>query len=406
MDDGDRPVHFKFTAAQDRFFSSTMTFCGFTGGRGAGKSHVGSLKLISRALEAPPGSTYMVIAPTYRVLQDASLKTFMEHLDRYQIEHQFNGNTFSCLFPEGKTVKFRTAEQPGRLRGPSYSGIWMDEAGEIKKDVFDIVIGCLRESNPRAQIPPWLSATFTPKGRQHWTYDTFGKERNPDTLLVTSPTRENIFLPPNYERLMRSQYTSKRAQQELEGQFIDMSAGVFERQWFEIVRAAPADCRWVRYWDKAATEGAGCNSAGVLMGKSKDGLFYVMEVRKGQLSALNRNKLIEQTAKDDAARFGKVEICVEQEPGSGGKESADFTIRQLAGYSVYAERPSGDKVERAQPLAAQAEAGNVKIVEGNWNQDYLDELCSFPEGKADQVDASSAAFNRLNTAKKKFWMAV
>jgi phage terminase large subunit-like protein len=63
-------------------------------------------------------------------------------------------------------------------------------------------------------------------------------------------------------------------------------------------------------------------------------------------------------------------------------------------------------VERAQPLAAQAEAGTVKIVEGNWNRDYLDELCSFPEGKADQVDASSAAFNRLNNAKKKFWMAV
>jgi predicted phage terminase large subunit-like protein len=181
---------------------------------------------------------------------------------------------------------------------------------------------------------------------------------------------------------------------------------VFERQWFEIVKASPSEGRRVRFWDKAATEGGGCFTAGVLINKSKDGIFYVEHVARAQLSALNRNKLIEQTARDDAQRYGKVEICVEEEPGSGGKESAEFTIRQLSGFSVYAERPSGDKVERAQPLAAQAEAGNVKLVEGPWNRDYLDELCSFPEGRADQVDASSAAFNRLNNVKKKFWMAI
>ncbi len=47
-------------------------------------------------------------------------------------------------------------------------------------------------------------------------------------------------------------------------------------------------------------------------------------------------------------------------------------------------------------MAAQAEAGNVDILKGDWNETYLDELCTFPFGAfADQVDASSRAFNAL-----------
>ena len=58
------------------------------------------------------------------------------------------------------------------------------------------------------------------------------------------------------------------------------------------------------------------------------------------------------------------------------------------------------EIERAEPMAAQAEAGNVLIVKGAWNEHYLEELCSFPYGSnADQVDASSRAFNGLMEAK-------
>ena len=41
---------------------------------------------------------------------------------------------------------------------------------------------------------------------------------------------------------------------------------------------------------------------------------------------------------------------------------------------------SGNKIERAGAFSAQAEAGNVKLVKGGWNEAYLDELEGFPEG--------------------------
>ena len=80
----------------------------------------------------------------------------------------------------------------------------------------------------------------------------------------------------------------------------------------------------------------------------------------------------------------------------GGKESAESTVRNLAGWNVHAETVSGDKVTRARPLSAQCEAGNVFVVRGPWNHEYLWELCSFPAGLKDQVDASSGAFNKLS----------
>jgi phage terminase large subunit-like protein len=49
-------------------------------------------------------------------------------------------------------------------------------------------------------------------------------------------------------------------------------------------------------------------------------------------------------------------------------------MAMLAGYVVHAERPTGDKVTRARPFAAQVEAGNVALVRGAWNLAYLDEL--------------------------------
>lgn len=182
--------------------------------------------------------------------------------------------------------------------------------------------------------------------------------------------------------------------------------GLFKRPWFSTMSAPPAPVNLkqiCRGWDKAGTERGGDYSAGVLMGETREGLWVVLDVIKGQWSSFERNKIIYQTAQSDCALYGRrVQIWVEQEPGSGGKESAEYTIRQLAGYYVQAEKPTGDKSVRAQPFAAQCEAGNVRLVQAPWNKDYVDELCLFPNGTHDdQVDASALAFSKLALASQK-----
>jgi len=53
---------------------------------------------------------------------------------------------------------------------------------------------------------------------------------------------------------------------------------------------------------------------------------------------------------------------VEQESGSGGKESAQNTVMNLAGFDVHVDKVTGDKLTRAHPFSAQVEAGNVCVL--------------------------------------------
>jgi len=153
-----------------------------------------------------------------------------------------------------------------------------------------------------------------------------------------------------------------------------------------------------RYWDKAGTLEAGAYTVGVKMMKLSTGQFLVMDVVRGQWEALQREQIILSTAKAD----GKdCIIYYEQEPGSGGKESAQATTRMLAGFRAHADRPVGNKVYRADPYSVQVNDGNVLIHPGAWNKAFIDEHEYFPFGQyKDQVDAAAACFNYLSGKKK------
>lgn len=172
--------------------------------------------------------------------------------------------------------------------------------------------------------------------------------------------------------------------------------GMFKRSWFEgkFVRQAPKGTVWVRHWDLAGTRGGtGARTAGVKLGRDPDGHYYVGHV----VTLREEGKSVRKTIKAQAAIDGKtVNISLPQDPGQAGKSQVQDYVSDLAGYRVHAEGETGDKITRAEPFSAQCEYGNVSIVEGDWNQLYLDELCIFPAGKLmDQVDASSGAFTRL-----------
>src|SRR5690606_33765897 len=131
--------------------------------------------------------------------------------------------------------------------------------------------------------------------------------------------------------------------------------GFFKIDRFVIVdHHPPLVGRPIRYWDKAGTQDGGCNTAGVKMQKTSDGQFVVLDVVKGQWSALERERRIRLTADLDGQGC---DIWTEIEGGSGGKESYEATVRNLSGFNIRGEHPTGDKVTRAEPYAAQVEAG-------------------------------------------------
>lgn len=120
---------------------------------------------------------------------------------------------------------------------------------------------------------------------------------------------------------------------------IPRGGGMFEIQHLQIRDLPPRRKfkRLLRYWDKAGTQDGGAFTAGVLMGIDFEEpcRYWVLDVVKGQWSSGNREKIIKNTAIIDGE---DVEIGVEQEPGSGGKESAEGTVSRLAGFTVHVDR--------------------------------------------------------------------
>jgi predicted phage terminase large subunit-like protein len=162
----------------------------------------------------------------------------------------------------------------------------------------------------------------------------------------------------------------------------------------------PTDVRvWVRRWDLAATEPSEANpspdaSASILMGRRSNGRFVIANGITLKKGAHIVRDVIKHTAAQDKANYGRVITVLPQDPGQAGKDQVASMTSMLAGYAIKSVRETGPKETRAEPLSAQWQVGNIDIVEGQWNKEYLSQMESFPSKGIhdDYVDASSGAF--------------
>lgn len=179
---------------------------------------------------------------------------------------------------------------------------------------------------------------------------------------------------------------------------IPRNAGMFRTDLMENMIVPPTQLPKMvqvgRGWDKAGSSKKGCFTAGVKIGRDFNNRWWVLDVVRGQWEAAEREHMIRRTAETDGRSCVQV---IEEEPGSGGKDSAMMTVKNLGGYRVVRQKPSGDKVLRADVFAAQCNAGNVGMMQGLWNRQYLQELRLFSSTAKfkDQVDATSVIYNWL-----------
>jgi predicted phage terminase large subunit-like protein len=223
-----------------------------------------------------------------------------------------------------------------------------------------------------------------------------------------APSRDRLFIPArlednphingdDYERSLLNLDPITRARI-LKGDWEARSMrGVIKREWFEIVDNIPAELNIVRYWDTAYQKKKTSDyTVGVKYGMSRNGVGYILHIARTKATPHEVESFVANVAAQDSR---SVRIILQQEPGSGSALWIDSMSRGvLLGYPVKPDAVHGSKFERSQPFRAAAEASNVKILRGGWNDDFLDECEQFsPDEREyehdDQVDAACGAFN-------------
>lgn len=179
----------------------------------------------------------------------------------------------------------------------------------------------------------------------------------------------------------------------------------FNSEWFagKIIDELPSDMQWVRSWDTAATEASGSNNpdwtVGVKLGiqhlPSKERRVVIADVKRFRKGPGETEREMHLTAELDGQN---VPIILEQEPGSAGKIMVHGNkTRVFFGHTVHAGRRTGNKASYWSQLATQAEVGNVLLLRGAWNDEFVRELCALPVGHDDQADAAAFGFSWLAT---------
>lgn len=383
----------------------------YGGAAGGGKSDW----LLMAALQYVdvPGYSALIVRKTFSQLTKADMLVPRSHEWLNGTSAVWAGSHMRWQFPSGATLEFghmMNENDKYNYQGAAYQFIGFDELTQFSETQYRYLFSRARRLED-SQVPVRIRATSNPGGLGHdWVRQRMiieGKESG--RVFIPAKLQDNPYLDQEEYRASLMELDPITRARLLSGDWsIRDAGGLFKREWFQIVDAVPKEARRVRGWDFAATAPkAGTDpdwTVGLKMSRTPDGEYFIEDVRRDRLSPSGVEKLLVQTASLDGAN---VTQWLEQEPGSGGKIATAAFIKSLAGLPVHAERSSGDKATRAAPFSSQCEAGNVKILNGTWVSEFLDELEAFPAGSHDdQVDAASLSFGKLHGGSSTTWSEV
>jgi phage terminase large subunit-like protein len=201
------------------FVSATEHYLGFVAGIGSGKTVAGC----ARAVAASQGvigdqrirtpNLGIITAPTYPMLRDATIRTFMEIAAG--LIKDYNKSEHIAIMRNGSEILFRSVSDPETMRGPSISWWYGDEAALYLPKVWQIMMGRLRQYGAHG----WAWITTTPKGR-NWIWQKFVQAARKGYRLLKAATMANPYLDQAFVAGLVEEYVGDFAAQELLGEFV------------------------------------------------------------------------------------------------------------------------------------------------------------------------------------------
>lgn len=423
---------------QKRFLLSKARFCALISGRGGGKTATGAQKALFKIMSGESGA---VVNPDFENFRYSTWPELRKWIpwgmvvprDRRMGLHSWEPHQpFVIHFMNGQSMICKGLKDPQSSRGANINWFWYDEAGrDVTGMSWQLGIASVRIGKmPQA----WI--TTTPAGVDHWIYkffvqqdipkearelfDEIEKDRELIEVVFTSTMDNAANLDPSFFAALLSAYPAGYLRdQEIYGKFVAQEGSIGDIHWFDgkMIDFPPDQStiqRKVRYWDLAASErkiipGRGKTDPDETVGSlvSFDGHNFFIEDQVGGRWAWDEIKrVILRTAELDGAL---VDVFVEEEPGSGGKnqvaEIDSFLKSNLPGHrGAKGRRPIHDRIIEANYWFSLASQGKVFIVKGSWNEMFFAQFSSFPRGHDDRITSVSGAILEILPLRK--WRSI
>ena len=370
-------VNVECTDAQYSFLTDSAKIKAFVGGIGSGKTFAGVLQI----LQQPSGSMGTVVAPTYGMLRDATVRSFKE-ICAPLITKFRESPDYSATLRNGTEVLFRSGDNPDSLRGPNLNWFWMDEGAYCSEDVFDVMLGRIRVD----PIAGWVTSS---PNRKNWLYRAFGAGNPYGYVLHNASTRDNHHLPKDYVDNLSRKYSTSFAEQEIDGRFVDFEGARVKREWLRYSDGSGL-LRYAMGVDLAVSlKNEADYTAIVVVGEDAAGNAHVVDVFRDRLTFNDILTTIKHYA--DKWRVETVAIEKVQAQAYVAQELIRTTMLPVDPIT-----PHGDKLARFMPLEGKLEHGYLYHVRGLPIY-YEDELLNFPNGQHDDtVDALVYAVHALS----------
>ena len=239
-------ISFTPTQFQDQFLRGDKRYVGFISGVGAGKTYAGIIRTFLNMEQWNPGEMGAIVAPTRQMIVNVIIPEMRELglLNRWDYNSSYSDEP-GLHAPNGSRALLLSADNKKtieRLRGLNLAWAWIDERTAVDDRAKEILMQRLRTGEYRN-----LFETTTPKGRDG-TYefyvqheDTVEKsfagatvyETDDRLAIVGVPTDANPNLPDDYKQAMEADMPEEIRQQEVQGLFVEVGGGVFQREMFQ-----------------------------------------------------------------------------------------------------------------------------------------------------------------------------
>ncbi len=289
-----------------------------------------------------------------------------------------------------------------RYQGAEFQFVGMDEVTHIDPAAYRYLFSRLRRLKG-SNIPIRMRSSANPGGPHgEYYYQRFFVDKK--GVFLSAGLSDNPHLDADEYRESLAELDPVTRKQLEDGDWeIRPKGDLFDKSWILEIdyRDLPEGRKTVRFWDlasidpkyrkKNSNKAAPDWTIGFKLSFFQ-GCYYIEDISKLQKSPGEIEAHIAATAEADGASCA---IRMEEEGGASGIANTErYSKKILVGYNFAGVKPVVSKIERARPVAAACQVGNVFISNRCRNiTDFFTQLEGFPNGANDDiVDAFSGAF--------------